>query len=269
MDLFNYNSLNVSLDKKYRSITVGLDRPRSQNRINQEILFELETFFNWVSAHLEINSIVLTSSSDIFSQGLDWEELKDLDSGRFLKFIRRIQRLVYQTFFLPQTLIVDFGKQVCGVGVELALGADIRIIHEQGSLTLDHLLQGLSPCAGGLGVLSAIIPKSVVKSWVLSACPIESDKLIQSGFVTQTYSTKNPLNQYLDQINQQAPVQRIQAKRNFLEIILPELEKNIDSEKHIGQATLSCLDWKRFINQNHFLSAMEFSQFLKQESEMA
>lgn len=249
---FNYSTLNVSLQKSQQSLIVELHRPHLQNRINQEMLFELESLFSWVTQHLEIQSILLTSSSSHFGEGLDTKELQSLDRDRVQKFLSRLQKLIYSLTYLPQTVVVDLKSGASGASLELSIGADIRISHPQALLHFNHLSNGWIPCCGGLGLLGMIIPKSFVKNWILSSSPISTSELINSGFLHQTYDSSlhddRPLWQkILQQIKNQGPIQRIQAKRAILESLLHELDKTLQWEKNIGQAGLVTEDWREVL----------------------
>ena len=73
-NLFNYSTLNVSLEKETRTLKILLDRPECEHAINAEMLFELESILAWSAGRIEINSILISSTEstgNLLSSGLD------------------------------------------------------------------------------------------------------------------------------------------------------------------------------------------------------
>ena len=48
----------------------------------------------------------------------------------------------------------------------------------------------------------------------------------------------------LNMISQQPPIARIQAKRAFLEDLMPEFDRGQEYEERIGKVSLKAMDWK-------------------------
>ncbi len=250
--IFNYNTLEVSLDTEYKSIHVNLARPQNENAINFEMLFELETLFSWISGHIEINSILLSGKGDIFSSGIDEEELVKMSDEKLQRFLTKMQKLTYSLFYLPQTIIADLKSEANNIALELACAADIRIISDSGHIQLDYLEKALVPCCGGISFLSSLINTNFAKNWILTGDKINSTPLMQSGFVHKSYSDNciETRNQYLQAISKQAPIARIQAKRSLLETHLRELDKGLQFEKEFAFAGMCTRDWENAIKDH-------------------
>ena len=107
---FNYNTLNVDLQPKTRSLSISFNRPEKNNQMNLEMLFELESLFGWLTAHLEVNAVVIKGTNDHFCSGFDEEELKIMSEEKLQKYLVRFQRLISGMLALPQTIICDLGK---------------------------------------------------------------------------------------------------------------------------------------------------------------
>jgi len=64
-------------------------------------------------------------------------------------------------------------------------------------------------------------------------------------------------------IAKQAPVARIQAKRSFLETILPELDRALVYEKEFAHGVLATGDWKKaLLGETNFISAKQMAEVL-------
>ena len=131
---FNYNTLNVDLRPETRSLTISLNRPKHNNQMNVEMLFELESLFGWLTAHLEVNAVVITGVGDTFCTGFDEEELRLMSEDKLQKYLVRFQRLISGMLALPQTIICDLKKKrqqewVSSLLLELILESLMKILH--------------------------------------------------------------------------------------------------------------------------------------------
>ena len=266
--LFNYNTLDVSLNAQTKSMTVELHRP-NDNAINLEMVFELETLFNWLSRHLEVQSVCLTGSGDVFSSGFDNKEIENLSDEKFKKMLARMQKFSYFLFFLPQTIIIDFKSHAVGIAVELTAGADIRLAKKDIVMKMDYLNRGFVPACGGIGLLGEVIPKHYLRYWLMSGQSIGLHELNQSGFIQEFYDKKASLDKYLQAIVKQAPIPRIQCKRALLESVLPEINRALDYELSIAFAGMHLGDWRQFIKADRegispeYTSAQAFASAFK------
>lgn len=260
---FNYNTLDVTIHPQTRSLTIALNRPEKQNQMNLEMLFELEGLFGWLTAHLEINAVVLTGRGPFFCSGLDREELKMMSEEKLRKYLIRFQKLISGMLCLPQTFICDIRKQSNTMGLELSLGADIRIAHEMATFHFDALQRGWVPCAGGIGLLGLLVGHATARHWTLTTKEIKAQEAKKKGLLAETYEEEESklLNNLLEKIMAQSPVARIQGKRSLLEAIMPELTRSFEFEPLFSFASLKTNDWKKDPkkSEENFMSARELS----------
>lgn len=247
--LFNYQTLDVKLLKSTRTLRVELNRKsETNNAINLEMLFELESLFAWASNKVEIRSLLLTSSSEFFSEGFNRSHLEKLNENQIIKINEKLQKIVHAMTHLPQTVVVDLNKGASNLGCELSLGADIRIAHSSASINFNHSNLGLTPGGGGMGLLTAMVGQLNARNWLLSSREIKVNKLLQTGFLIDTYSKKEEqsfiVEELLENIYAQSPVARIQTKLGILSPFIEQFEKANQLEKRISKATLATGDWK-------------------------
>ena len=257
---FSYNTLDVKLNSKTRSIEIKINE-----LINIEMLFELESLLSWLLGHIEVNAIVLRGKNDYFCSGFDNKELKIMSEEKLKKYIVRFQKIVTGMLYLPQTVICDLGLGASAMGVELSLGADIRVGSETGKIQFNALEKGWVPCCGGIGLLSAWVGNGNARSWLLSGSKISHSVLATKGLLIESYKNKESsftINKFLKNISRQSPVARIQAKRSFLETILPELERTFEYESIFSFASIETGDWKKE-NADEFVPARELAKELK------
>jgi enoyl-CoA hydratase/carnithine racemase len=264
---FNYNTLEVTLQKDTRSIKVALNRPETNNALNVEMIFELESLFGWLTSHLEVNAVVLTGIGETFCSGFDSQELKKMSDEKLQKYIVRFQKIVTGMMSLPQTIICDLKDGARGMGIELALGADIRLARSTAVISFDSLKEGWVPCCGGVGLLGQTVGPSTARHWTMTSAKVGSQTLAAKGFIGDTYSTsEDALSPLLKNIAAQAPVARIQAKRSFLEAVMPETSRGFEFETIFAFAAMQTEDWKKDLTQGeNFTAARDLARELKKD----
>ncbi|MGE3610190.1 MAG: enoyl-CoA hydratase/isomerase family protein [Bacteriovoracaceae bacterium] len=246
-NLFNYTTLSTRLEKTTRTLFVTLNRPDWKNAFHLEMLFELESIFAWCTSRVEINSIIIDSTTNEFSSGLDLEQLPSLSAKQLDKINSKLQKIIFSMMQLPQTIIVDLGDGSQTLASEFALGADIRLCSKNAQISFNHCLYGLIPSAGGMSTLSSLVSPSYARSWVLSGNNISYEQLIHSGFITELYENDQRfavINKYLQQIAKLAPVQRIQSKLGLFESLRSQIESGIVMDKKIAKASMVSEDWR-------------------------
>ncbi|MFX3675689.1 MAG: enoyl-CoA hydratase/isomerase family protein [bacterium] len=248
--VFDYKTLHVTLDPSTRSLTIELSRPARRNAITMEMLFELEGMMAWLSSHLEINAVILRGAGGYFSAGFDREETARMDAAKLQKYFKKLQKIVYSMHLLPQTFIVDLGKGAEAQGLELALGGDIRVVHEETVLEFNHLQKGLVPCSGGVGILAALVGTQVARRWVMTSQTLTANDAVSGNFADYSYVLQTKYKQQqeiLKRILMQSPVTRIQAKRSMVETVLPEFDRSLVYESNFAHAGMATGDWKKFL----------------------
>lgn len=246
--VFNYTTLEAFLDKTTRSLRVNLNRTQESNAINLEMLFELESLFAWASNKPEIHSIFISSKTDKLSEGFDKEILPKLKQEQIEKITQKLQKIIQGMFHLPQTIVFDLKNGTHDIASELAIGADLRIASVNCKVAFDHAQVGVVPASGGMAVLTEIVGPAMAKNILLSGKPMSANKMVQCGFIFDTYDSTNreeTINDLLKSIHSQAPVQRIQTKLGTFDPIRETVEHAMKSDKQIGKAALMTEDWKK------------------------
>lgn len=256
MHLFNYTTLATRLEKTTRTLFITLNRPDWNNAFRLEMLFELESLLAWCTTRVEINSIYIESSSTFFSTGLQLDKLSELSASTLAKINSKLQKIIFAMMQLPQTIIVDLGHGSQTLASEFALGADIRIAHQDCRIAFNHNHYGLCPAAGGMSMLSTLIAPSFARSWVLSGKNISNNALVQSGLISEIYHDHNHdevRSTILSNVAKDAPVQRIQTKLGLFETLRSQFEAGIINDRKIAKASMMSEDWKsKTPKEDHF-----------------
>jgi len=235
-----------------------------------EMLFELESLFAWCTSHIEINSIFINSSTAYFSEGIEKESLSALNVTQLEKLTLKLQKIIFAMMQLPQTIVVDVAEGAQNLASEFIIGADIRIGKKDIKISFDHGQLGLIPSSGGMSMLSLIFGQANAKNWLLTKDAISDKSLLSTGFLKEIYTLENRQNvisKILNDINEIAPIQRIQSKLGLFESIRPQLESGIMNDRKIAKASYISEDWKKIKHQTEeiesFMPAKSMSYAVK------
>ena len=263
--LFNYQKINVSLVKKTNSLHIELKSSESPCE-SKLLIEELIAISNWASGFLEINAMVITN---VGALDLAYEsKFEDIEPALMMEIFSSLQELVYCFLYLPQTIIINYEDGASNLGIELGIGADIKIANPSAIFNFNYLKLGFTPGCGLLGVLCTQICQTTIRSWLLSSKKVKASELFSKCFLTDINETGDTLNEILSNIMKQSQVSRIQTKRSLLSHILPRLDQIKETEKSYNRSSLLTGDLQKLINHKkyEFKKAKEFSKIIKSET---
>lgn len=252
--IFNYNSMATTLLTDTKSLEIKF---RSKY-INSEMLFELESMIAWSAAHHEVQSLFITCYGDHFLQGLDPEELRQMSAEKIKKTFAKISTIAQSLMCLPQTVVIDIRGGARGVGIELALAADIRLAKKEAEFCMDYLNQGLTPACGLFSFLGTYLNQNILRSLLLSGRNFNLEIFQNLGGYCETDINQKVI---LAQIFAQAPVARIQAKRGLLGNTFNAGSSRIEEEKQIFNAVAVTGDYTK---ESGFMSSQDYKQMLQE-----
>eukprot|EP00758_Cryptobia_borreli_P002274 Tbor_TRINITY_DN2909_c0_g1::TRINITY_DN2909_c0_g1_i1::g.1076::m.1076/K05607/AUH; methylglutaconyl-CoA hydratase len=175
----------LSLDNNIASIVLA--RPSRKNAIGKVFLHELETSFNFCKEHDNVvRAIVLSSSVEgVFCAGADLKERKDMSPDEARLFVDRI-RLTFSLFEdLPMPTLAAIEGAALGGGLELAMGADIRIAGVNAKLGVPETGLAIIPGAGGTQRLTRLVGPSHAKHLIFTGAPVSGQRAYEIGLVNE------------------------------------------------------------------------------------
>ena len=237
--IFNYSTIATTLITDSKSLEIKLRSPY----LNSETLFELESILAWCSVHPEVQSLSLTVYGDDFILGFNPEELKNMSEEKIQKQMNKTS-IIIQTFFcLPQTVIMDLKKKASGIGLEIALAADIRVCDPKATFKLDYLKLGFSPACGLFSFLKPFINVNALRTLLLSGKEFGVSELV---LLSGPIETERSVTSIIKEIFTQAPVARMQVKRGLInDVFNEELKHKIEIEKELFNGTLATGDFRQ------------------------
>lgn len=243
--------------------------------IRLETLFELENFLGWLSEHIEVSCLLITSKQEILTKGLNFAELKYLGEKKYLFYCQKVHQIIKGLFSLPQLLIFDFKQGSSPLGMELSLAADLRIIHSTGEISFNGLHTGMANACGGNGLLKNIITPSMARKWQLFEKSVSSCHLLKEGFVHESYddnSRYSILEGYLKTIKEKSPFTRMQAKAAAKLFDMDQLEEALQEDLRFALEVYKMSDWQSYLETKDkkkpsFIELREVKEdYLKEEN---
>jgi enoyl-CoA hydratase/carnithine racemase len=180
----------VSLTRIGEIAHVQLNRPEKRNAMSFAMLHELVHTANKIRKDKSIRVVILSGQGDAFSAGID---LSDLNNPKNMLYagwellkpgqsIFQKANLIWQT--LPVPVIAALHGHCLGAGMQLALGADIRICHPDCKLSIMESRWGLVPDMGLTRSIKDIIPLDLAKELTLTGRIFDGNYAKEIGLVT-------------------------------------------------------------------------------------
>jgi enoyl-CoA hydratase len=152
----DYNTIIYEQDEAIAYVT--LNRPKSMNSLNSELIGELDSAIDAIVANNEISVVIIKGGEKFFAAGADIKEIDNLSSPlEAHNFVSRVQSVINRIELIPKPVIAAVSGYALGGGCELALACDIRIAAENAMFGLPEIKLGVIPGGGGTQRLPRLI----------------------------------------------------------------------------------------------------------------
>jgi len=177
-----YNNILFEVNDHIATITIN--RPKSLNALNTEVLNEIFQAVESVAANEEIRVLILTGSGEkAFVAGADITELAELNTLEAKFFVANGHKTMAALQALAIPVIAAVNGFALGGGLELALSCDFIYASENAKFGLPEITLGLIPGFGGTQRLSRIIGKNMAKEMIFTGKMISAPEASQIGIV--------------------------------------------------------------------------------------
>ncbi|MDW3222490.1 MAG: crotonase/enoyl-CoA hydratase family protein [Paracoccaceae bacterium] len=185
---------HVTLNVSEHIAHVQLNRPEKRNAVDQQMFDDLIAAGAQVAAS-DARAVVLSGAGESFCAGIDIASLgamigKDIDAmimprTHGLGTTNKWQEaaLVWQRLEIP--VIAALHGVVYGAGLQIALGADVRIAHPDAKLAVMEMKWGIIPDMGGMVLLPRLVRSDVMRRLIYTAAPFEASQGESWGLVTE------------------------------------------------------------------------------------
>jgi 2-(1,2-epoxy-1,2-dihydrophenyl)acetyl-CoA isomerase len=201
-----------------------LNRPQRKNALTSSLGWRLVQAISEAHADDNVRVVALTGTGDAFCSGLDLSSGDDdsadtapsdqahiLDEtgwvGRFLLALR---------FDTDKPVVAGVNGAAVGLGLSLAMAADIRIAADTARLHPGYLRAGTSPDGGLTWSLPTLVGHEAALRFLLESRFVDADEALRRGFVSEVVPAVElgaRLVEFCDSVAAQAPLAVRRTKR--------------------------------------------------------
>lgn len=180
--------LSLTVDDGIAILT--LNAPDERNAINMDRHRELEAIWHEIGERQDVRAIVLTGAGRAFSAGGDIRKMAD-DAGTLeglrgaLRLPRDGMRLIREMLSVPQPVVAAVNGDAIGLGLTLALIADIGIVAEDAKLGDTHVKIGLVAGDGGAVIWPALVGMQRAKNFLLRGKLLSGAEAVAQGLFAE------------------------------------------------------------------------------------
>jgi enoyl-CoA hydratase/carnithine racemase len=171
---------------------VRLNRPEKLNALDFETFDLLVEAGQALAATPGLRAVVLSANGRSFSVGIDLEALAGGGAGALSNLTARthgdanlFQQVALQWRDLPVPVIAAIQGHALGGGMQLALGADIRIAAPDARLSIREVVWGLVPDMAGTVLLRQLVRSDIMRDLLFSGRIVTGEEALELGIATR------------------------------------------------------------------------------------
>ena len=189
-----YRSLNFQLDGSVATVTLA--RPKSGNRIDGDMAAELREVCRAIGEDDGVRVLIITGEGESFSVGREQPpaDLIPESSEGFLSWVSLLQVASWVAGVIVPVIAAINGDAL-DHGLELALGADLRVAAREARLGLTDLGHGAFPWDGGTQRLPRLAGPAWARDMILTGRIVEAPQALNIGLVNHVWEKDELLEQ--------------------------------------------------------------------------
>jgi enoyl-CoA hydratase/carnithine racemase len=176
---------------------VRLNRPDKRNALDPAMFAALVRAGLRLKAEPGLRAVVLSGTGPDFCAGLDFGSFQAMRDGQRLSATAELppgdspakgagQRAAYVWAELPVPVIAALHGNALGGGLQIALGADIRIVAPDARLAVLEVVWGLIPDMTGTQLLPELVGRDVAKELTYTGRTVSGTEAVRIGLATRT-----------------------------------------------------------------------------------
>jgi enoyl-CoA hydratase/carnithine racemase len=186
------NESRVEIEHRGHVAVVTLSRPDKRNALDPASFDALDAAARELSADRELRVVVLAGTGKSFCAGLDLAAfgageavIRKLLARREGEAANLAQRVGWGWRDCPVPVIAALHGEVFGGGLQLALGADIRIAGPDARLSIMEVRWGLIPDMSGSQTLRGLVRRDVALELAWTGRIVPAQEALALGLVTR------------------------------------------------------------------------------------
>ena len=175
---------------------VRLRRPDKRNALDPAMFAGLIAAGERLKGEAGVRAVVLSGEGPDFCAGLDFGSFQAMRDGEGLSALADVppgggparatgQRAAYVWTEVPVPVIAAVTGNALGGGLQIALGADIRIVAPDARLSVLEIRWGLIPDMTGSQLLPGLVGRDVAKELTFSGRMVSGEEAVVLGLATR------------------------------------------------------------------------------------
>jgi enoyl-CoA hydratase/carnithine racemase len=178
---------------------VKMNRADKRNALDNAMFTSLNAAGDYLKKLDGLRVVVLSGDGASFCAGLDFssfaqmaeagvaDKKPDMNAGAMVdgRITHMAQQVCWVWQEVPVPVIAAVHGHALGGGIQIALGADIRIVHPDTQLSVREVHWGLIPDMTGTLMLSRLVRPDIVKNLVFTARVFSGHEAHEMGIATQ------------------------------------------------------------------------------------
>ena len=184
-------------EKKKNIYYITLNRPDKRNAVTMEMITGLCRMAEEAALDLDIRAIIIKGEGKIFSAGVDFMSLgaevgaylgdAGAGGGPFRALIFKFQQYLNRLEAVEVPIICAMHGKVLGLGLEIALASDMRLMSDDCAWGLPELRLGLIADLGGTTRLSKFIGQTRALEILMTGNDYSAQQALDWGLVNYIY----------------------------------------------------------------------------------
>lgn len=172
---------------------VTLNRADKRNALTIEFTEAIAAAIRGADQHPQVRAVIVEAEGPVFSSGIDLMSLAqskmEVGAGNTARWLRRFAEQVQHplhTIELTEVPVIGaIQGRVMGMGLELALSFDFRVVGESTTLSVPETRLGLIADVGGTTRLTKLIGPSRAKDMLMTAREVSAQEALSWGLVNR------------------------------------------------------------------------------------
>ncbi|MFZ2530022.1 MAG: enoyl-CoA hydratase-related protein [Rhodococcus sp. (in: high G+C Gram-positive bacteria)] len=234
--------------------TIRLDRP-PMNALNRQVQEEIRAAAREATVRADVAAVIVYGGEKVFAAGADITELAELSFVQMSEIVADLQSAIGSISEIPKPTVAAITGYALGGGLELALGADRRIIGDNVKLGTPEIKLGIIPGGGGTQRLARLVGPSKAKDIVFSGRFVGPDEALTIGLVDEVVAPDevyNAARTWAAQFTGAASRALAAAKAAIDQGLETDLDTGLKIEQHVFASLFATAD--RTIGMESFIA---------------
>jgi enoyl-CoA hydratase/carnithine racemase len=226
-----------------------LDRAEKRNALNGELILALRDAAREAADAPDVRCVVLRGAGPCFSAGVDVFELGAL--GGQTESLRPFRRVCIEAANILEEMkkptVAQIHSACLGLGAELALACDLRVVSDDLQFGLPESKLGLIPDVGGSSRLPAIAGLGNAKELIMTGRTIGAEEAHRIGIANRVASPAtlgDATAELVDELLAAAPLAAGLAKGVLDSVAKPTLAASLELEVTTQQTLVGTADFR-------------------------